>query len=92
VPFIFLLSRHMKRNRAPLAIGAVLLLAMHWVDMQFIIFPNHSANFDPEWVDYVLLLGLLGIFLGLTLRGIGKTNLIPVRDPKLRESLKFTNI
>lgn len=92
VPFIFLLSRHMKRNRAPLAIGAVLLLAMHWVDMQFIIFPNHSANFHPEWVDYVLLLGLLGIFLGLTLRGISKTNLIPVRDPKLRESLKFTNI
>ena len=40
----------------------------------------------------MLLLGLLGIFLGLTLRGISKTNLIPVRDPKLRESLKFTNI
>ena len=92
VPFVFLLSRHMKRNRAPLAIGAALLLAMHWVDMQFIIFPNHSDNFHPEWVDYALLVGLPCIFLGLTLRGISKTNLIPVRDPKLRESLKFTNI
>ena len=65
---------------------------MHWIDMQFIIVPNHSENFHPEWVDYALLVGLPCIFLGITLRGIGKTNLIPVRDPKLRESLKFTNI
>jgi len=92
VPFIFLLSRHMKRNRKPLAAGAILLLAMHWIDMQFIIFPNHSDNFHPEWVDFALLVGLPCIFLGLTLRGIGSTNLIPTRDPKLRESLKFTNI
>lgn len=94
VPFVFLLSRHMKRNRLPLAIGATLLLVMHWIDMQFLIFPTHhpELGFHPQWVDFALWLGLPCIFLGLTLRGIANTNLIPIRDPKLRESLKFTNI
>ncbi len=94
VPFIFLLSRHMKRNRTPLAIGAVVLLVMHWIDMQFIIFPNlHPEDgFHPAWFDFTLWIGMPCILLGMTLRGIGSSNLIPTRDPKLRESLKFTNI
>jgi membrane protein implicated in regulation of membrane protease activity len=95
VPFAFLLSRHMKRNRTPLAIGAILLLVMHWIDMQFIIMPNKAtdhAGFAPSWLDVTTMIGLLCIFLGLTIRGIAATNLFPVRDPKLRESLKFTNI
>jgi len=94
VPFIFLLSRHMKRNRTPLAIGAVLLLVMHWFDMQFNIMPNGGHGFDEfgvHWLDVATLIGIFSIFLGLTLRNIGKTNLFPTRDPKLRESLKFLN-
>ena len=94
VPFIFLLSRHMKRNRTPLAIGAVLLLVMHWFDMQFNIMPNGGHGFEEfgvHWLDITTLIGVFGIFLGLTIRNIGKTNLFPTRDPKLKESLKFLN-
>jgi hypothetical protein len=100
VPFIFLLSRHMKRNRAPLAIGAAFLLVMHWIDMQFLILPNGEAsavnspgsNFSPGWIDAATMIGVFGIFLGLTLRNIANSNLLPTRDPKLKESLNFVNL
>ena len=91
VPFAFLLSRHMKRNRTPLAIGALLLLAMHWIDMQYVIMPNHHDHFAPHWLDLTTTVGVLCIFLGLTLRSVARTNLIPVRDPKLKESINFVN-
>jgi hypothetical protein len=93
VPFGFLLSRHMKRNKTPLAIGAVFLLCMHWIDMKFLIQPTYSdQGFYVTWFDFATLIGVLFIFLGLTFRSIANSNLLPTRDPKLKESLKFVNI
>lgn len=102
-PFAFLLSRHMKRNRTPLAIGAVLLLAMHWLDLKYIIDANFATvdakapngqlrQFSIGLQDIVTMIALPCIFLGVTLKAIAGSALIPVRDPKLRESLKFQNI
>ncbi|MBK8099206.1 MAG: quinol:cytochrome C oxidoreductase [Planctomycetes bacterium] len=39
-PFAFLMSRHVKRHPVGLAFGAIFMLVMHWVDMQFLIVPN----------------------------------------------------
>jgi hypothetical protein len=48
VPFAFLMSRHIKRNRLTLAIGAAFLLVIHWIDMQYLVIPNamtaHGAH------------------------------------------------
>jgi hypothetical protein len=40
-PFAFLMSRHVKRNPIALAVGAIFLLVIHCLDMQFLILPNH---------------------------------------------------
>src|SRR5262245_58594863 len=40
VPFAFLMSRHIKRNPVTLAVGAVLMLVIHWIDMQYLVLPN----------------------------------------------------
>ncbi len=40
-PFAFLMSRHVKRNPIALAFGAIFLLVIHCLDMQFLILPNH---------------------------------------------------
>ncbi|GDY01790.1 hypothetical protein LBMAG49_11190 [Planctomycetota bacterium] len=42
-PFAFLMSRHIKRNGYALGFGAVFLLVLHWIDMQFLIMPNAMA-------------------------------------------------
>lgn len=117
-PFAFLMSRHIKRNGITLAFGAIFLLIMHCIDMQYLILPGaheghdhatgaaatateHAHGFSAQfgeylhnigWADFGCYIGLLAIVAGLTLWNIRRTNLLPVRDPRLAESLHFTNI
>jgi hypothetical protein len=57
-------------------------------------FPHDLATYahNMHWADFGCFAGLLAIIGGLTLMYIRKTNLVPVRDPRLAESLHFTNI
>ncbi len=93
VPFVFLMSRHMKRNRRTLAIGALILLAIHFIDLHWIVMPTlHHHGVHLSWVDFATLIGLVGLLLGVVLRNIESTPLVPERDPRLVESLHFHNI
>lgn len=93
VPFAFLMSRHMKRNRITLAIASVWLLAMHWLDLQFVIMPElHHHGIHLSWLDAATMVGVLGVVLGATLRNISNSPLLPERDPRLKESLNFHNV
>lgn len=117
IPFAFLMSRHVKRSKIGLAAGAIFLLVIHCIDMQFLILPSAGhgggeaeashgaadahAGFGQQLGDYLhhispwdfgCFVGLLAIVAGLTLWNVRKHNLLPVRDPRLAESLHFTNI
>ncbi len=96
LPFAFLMSRHIKRNTKTLAAAAIFLLVMHWMDMQFLIMPMHETDAEPgmhlHWMDAVTMIGLLGLFFGLTLHQTIRSPLLPQRDPRLEESLHFHNI
>lgn len=92
LPFAYLMSRHVKRNRKTLGIGAVLVIVMHWIDMQFLIMPTlHTSGFGLSWLDLTTMVALPCLFIGLTLGSMRRTPLIPERDPRLRESLAFIN-
>jgi hypothetical protein len=92
LPFLFLLSREVKRRRATLLIACSWLLVMHYVDIYWLVMPSlHGEHFQIHWLDAATLIGVGGLFvgaLGLTLRGQA---LVPVRDPRLAESLAFEN-
>jgi hypothetical protein len=96
-PFAFLMSRHMKRNRLTLTIGAVLLLVMHWFDMQYLIMPNMSGEVHhygmavSVW-DVLAMASVIALFVGVFLNLTRSAALIPERDPRLPESLHFHNI
>jgi len=125
-PFVFLMSRHMKRNKTVLPIGAAYLLAIHCIDMQYLILPSglsghgdghghggdggvsagdaageHAHGFGAQlgeyfhtisWADFGCFAGLLCLVGGLTLMNVRRSNLIPLRDPRLNEALHFHNI
>ena len=113
-PFAFLMSRHVKRNPLGLAFGAIFLLVIHCIDMQYLILPNmaHGDHAAPageaahggfghalgeylhtiSWSDFGCYVGLLSLLGGVVLMNVRRTNLVPVRDPRLAESLKFQNI
>ena len=97
LPFAFLMSRHIKRNRVTLTIGASFMLLMHFLDLHFMVLPNlypatDGHGFHPSWMDATAVLGFFALFLSFTIGNIRKVPLLPERDPRLQESLRFHNI
>lgn len=92
IPFIILISRGAKRNLTLMKIMAGWLLFMHWVDLYWIIMPNHkSLNAWISWMDVTAMAGIGGIYLWLFWRRFIKHPLVPVNDPRLEASIKFVN-
>lgn len=93
VPFILLISRGPKRRRGVLALAAVWVLAMHWLDMYWLVMPQtEAASAKPVLVDLLCLAGLGGILTAATAWRLRRQALLPVRDPRLPESLAFENV
>ncbi len=92
IPFAFLMSRHIKRARATLAVAAVFLLFIHWVDLYWIIMPTfHTEGVSLHFQDFTTLIAVVALFLGWFIGALRKAPLIPERDPRLSESLRFVN-
>jgi len=92
IPFLYLMSRHVKRHMNGLFVGAIWLLAMHYVDMYWLVMPNHdTATPHPSWIDLAGLLGPAGILAFLVAWKAQKGPLYPLKDPRLIESLSSEN-
>ncbi len=99
VPFLFLLSRQIKRNNAWLAAGAVWTLIMHCVDIYWLVMPNygahgpgeHEAHLAPSYLDFTALLGMAGVFLAVYGVLLNRNKVVPINDPRLPESLAHEN-
>ena len=92
IPFFFLMSRHIKRNPITLAIGAGWLLFVHYVDMYWNIMPNvhtDGAHFGPLDVGAWLLIG--GVYLVVFGLAMNHDAVVPLKDPRLPESLAYEN-
>lgn len=88
LPFLVLMSRHTKRRMAAVVAAAVWLLFMHWIDLFYLVMPDSRPDGNPfRLVDVACFVGIGGIFLAGILRHLRRVNLIPVRDPRLAESL-----
>ena len=92
VPFIALLSRTAKRSRLVLGAAATLILAMHYVDIYWLVMPTlGERGAAPTWVDACGLIGPLSAGLLVIARRAAGGPLYPVGDPRLAESLRFQN-
>lgn len=90
VPFFFLLPRAVKRSTVALAAGALWLLAMHMLDLYWLVMPNlHHGGMAPDLLDFTTLLGAAGLFLAAYGWSSRRQALVPLGDPRLRESLTF---
>jgi hypothetical protein len=93
VPFFFILSRHVKRNRWALTTAAVWMLFMHFVDIYWLIMPNHrKEDALPTAVDLGTFLAIAGLFVAVFGYLTKRSALVPLRDPRLAESLSFENL
>lgn len=88
IPFLVLLNKPSKSNRTVLFSMSVLVLAMHFAELYWIIMPILSKHgVHLSWMDLTTFVGLGGIFMGLFFNKFSKINMVPTSDPKLEESL-----
>jgi hypothetical protein len=93
VPFLALIARIPKRQKRALVLGAVWVLAMHWVDMYWLVMPTISPGRVPLHVlDATCLIGLGGLCTAAVMHRMRRHSLVPERDPRLREALIFENV
>ncbi len=89
VPFIALLPRWAKRTPGHLAAVSILILVMQFVDFYWLIYPNYNGEEAVlGWYEIGLFLGFLGLFLWMVGSFLSRRNLIPIKDPRLEESLQ----
>ena len=88
VPFLALLSRRAKRDPSMLAAVSILILVMQYVDLHWLIFPNLNSQEVLLGVPELLIFGgFAGAFLFTVTRFLSKHSLVPVKDPRIQESL-----
>jgi hypothetical protein len=87
LPFTLLLSRDLKHRSGLLAGVAMFVIAMRLVDLIWLIAPNFAHEGAPlHWMNVVIPLGLLGVWIFLFVRQLRSRALLPVNDPYFQEA------
>lgn len=88
VPFLLLLPRWAKRTPGHLVMVASLVLVMQYVDIHWMVYPNldpYSPKFGYQEIGSFLMFG--GLFLWAVTSFLSKNKLVPVKDPRIEESI-----
>jgi hypothetical protein len=92
LPFLLLLSRDLKRNSRRLALIAVVVFLMRFLDLFWIITPT----FRPEHIgvsllDIVAPVALGGLWVAFFAWQLKKRQLMPINDPYLEQALEHAH-
>jgi hypothetical protein len=91
-PFFYLMGRTVKRHGLTLALGGIWLLAMHFVDLYWQVMPTlHREGVRPAALDVTALVAVGGCFVAAASWLLRRQALVPLRDPRLAESMAFEN-
>jgi hypothetical protein len=92
IPFFYLMGRTVKRRDWTLAVGGAWLLAMHFVDLYWQVMPTlHPEGVRPSALDVAAFVSIGGCFVAAASWLMRRQALVPLRDPRLAESLAFEN-
>ncbi|MCM2282460.1 MAG: molybdopterin oxidoreductase [Bdellovibrionaceae bacterium] len=89
VPFLLLLPRWAKRTPSHLVFVSCLILIMQYVDIHWMVYPNLNKEhwiFGPLEIGAFLFFG--GMFLWSILNFLSKNAVVPVKDPRIEESIR----
>lgn len=90
IPFGALLSRSLKRTPAKLAVVAVWILLIHYVDVYWLVLPTLSPDsLGFHWTSLTAFLGVGLLSVSFTVSRLRGRFAIPVKDPYLADSLRY---
>lgn len=91
IPFLGLVSRHVKRNYFGVGFWAIWLLGCTVVDMYLIVMPEFSRQPLLGLPEILCLAGAGLLWTGNSVRMLASHALRPVRDPRTHESVALQN-
>ncbi|MBN1855264.1 MAG: quinol:cytochrome C oxidoreductase [Pirellulales bacterium] len=92
IPFLGLLPRVVKRRKMLLGVWATWMLVAHWVDIYWLVMPTFAPRHLPFGLLDICCLAAVGcMFFAGVIRTARRCALIPLKDPRLGESLTFEN-
>ncbi len=94
IPFLGVMSRHVRRHRNGLFFWACWVLVAHWLDMTYLIMPNAMdgrIDFLPALGHILGGVGMVSLFGAFFIVRATNVPLVAMRDPRLPEALTYTN-
>jgi hypothetical protein len=92
IPFLGVMSRHVRRHPVGLVFWAGWVIVAHWLDMTFLVMPNSGPFQMMPMVGHFLGgLGMACILVGFFLVRASSAPLVAIRDPRLPEALTYSN-
>jgi hypothetical protein len=86
------MGRAVKRRGSTLAAGGAWLLAMHFLDLYWQVMPTlHPEGIRPSALDVAAFVAVGGCFVAVAGWLMRRQALVPLRDPRIAESLAFEN-
>ena len=88
VPFFWLLPREAKRDETTLTRAAIFMLLAQVFDLFWLVGPEFSPTGPVYgWLELGTFLGFAGVFGTVVLTFLGKTNVVAIGDPRLKEAV-----
>ncbi len=91
LPFLGLMPRRAKRRLMLLGLWAAWMLAMHYIDLLWLVMPELGPDLTLGAIEIGLLLAVTSLYAASLLRRAATVSLAPTHDPRMAESLAFTN-
>jgi hypothetical protein len=87
IPFLLLLSKDVKKTASVISKVAIWMIFMRLVDLYWMTKPEFTVRALPTWLDIVVPIALIGLWLGFFAMNLKQRPLLPLGDPKLSEAL-----
>jgi hypothetical protein len=87
IPFLLLLSRDIKRNTSLIWKVALWMILLRLVDLYWMTRPEFTSSAWPTWIDIVVPVALVSLWLGFFAMNLKQRPLLPLGDPKLEEAM-----
>ncbi|MGN6698743.1 MAG: hypothetical protein ACTHMR_11335, partial [Thermomicrobiales bacterium] len=88
LPFALLLFRQVRHKAKPLAIVAIILLAVHLLDQFWLVTPAfHPTGFHLHWLDIAAPIGVGGVWLAAFAWRLKQRPIVAMHDPVLPEAV-----
>lgn len=87
LPFLVLLSQDLKRNRNLIWKVALWMLVFRLVDLYWMTRPEFTRSAWPNWLDIVVPVALIGLWIGFFAMNLKRRPLLPLGDPQLAEAI-----